>query len=151
MLVNISVIQQLQYVSQYLRYTTICRLPQSHINLLFLSFSYFIYRSFSYHSGPHNIHGINEGGNPLNMRFPKWVKTIDAAMTWQRNEDLYFFSGRYYWRYQKNERRFMRGYPRKVQEAWRGLPKKLDAAFSSRFNKNTYFISENQIYAIDDR
>ena len=75
---------------------------------------------------------------------------IDAAMTWHRNNLTYFFSGRYYWKYDDVSKTFSTDYPNDIDSGWEGLPSQIDAAHSSVERKETYFISGNQIYVYDD-
>ena len=57
------------------------------------SFSYYLYRDFVSNvfkkAGPYSIH---DNQNPMNFRFPRWVKKIDAAMTWTSDGMTYFFT-----------------------------------------------------------
>ena len=116
-----------------------------------MQFSYYIYQNFRYGSGPHSIHGNKPNDtNPLNLQFPTTVKSIDAIMTWHRNKRTYFFAGNYFWRYDSDLKLFHEGYPKLIAASWKGLPKKIDAAFSSDIEKTTYFISGNQLYIMDD-
>ena len=89
--------------------------------------------------------------NPLKLKFPTWVRKVDAAMIWHRNKLTYFFYDRYYWRYDNYEKKFDSGYPRITQNAWRGLPKTIDTAFSSDKDKKTYFVKNDQYYLLNDK
>ena len=108
--------------------------------------SYYIYQHFSYISGPHSIHS----SNPLNLVFPSWVRRVDAALTWYRNERLYLFYNGYYWRYNNYDKRFDAGYPKQVSRGWRGLPDKIDAAYSSAEHSSTFFISGDLLYKLNN-
>ena len=126
-------------------YTTYC-LNFQYFNIFLLYFSYYIYQHFSYISGPHSIHK----SNPLNLVFPSWVKRVDAALTWYRNKRLYLFYNGYYWRYNHYFKRFDAGYPKQISRGWRGLPDKIDAAYSLEEHSSTFFISGDLHYKLND-
>ena len=86
----------------------------------------------------------------MRLNLPNWVSKIDAVMTWHRNKRTYIFAGYYYWRYNNEERKMDPGYPREISSAWRGVPRRVDAAYSSEKEKRTYFVVGDQIYHLDD-
>lgn len=79
---------------------------------------------------------------------PRWAKTVDAAIKFHRNGRTYFFYRDYYWRFDNTNQRFDNGYPKRISDGWRGLPRQVDAAFSSK--DQTFFISGNNYYVYDD-
>ena len=117
------------------------------------TFRYYVYKDFGKVSGPHSIYGRTEGDtNPLQLKFPRWVRKIDTVIKWHRNKRTYFFSGAFYWRYDNKLKKFDKRYPRRTRRGWRGsVPRRIDAAFSSEKEKKTYFISGNRIYMMDDK
>ena len=74
-------------------------------------------------------------------------------MTWFGNGRTYFFSGTKYWRYDNRNKRFDRNYPKEISVGWKGLPRTVDAAFSSDKAKNakTFFISGGKYYIFNDK
>jgi len=114
---------------------------------------YYIYRSFSYISGPHSIHDDpnNKNGNPLNLKLPSWVTKVDAVMKWKKNDFVYIFFGPYYWKYDDNNKKMSAGYPKLIKSRWRSLPSSgIDAAYSSDDADKTFFIKNNMFYLFDD-
>lgn len=111
---------------------------------------YYIYQHFRYRSGPHSIYGNIPGDkNPLRLDLPTWVKKIDAVMTWNGNGRTYYFAGEYYWRYNGKRKTMDSGYPKRIVDAWKGLPRSIDAAYSDK--DKTFFISGTQYYLFDDK
>jgi len=89
--------------------------------------------------------------DPLNLNFPRYVTKIDAALVWPRNGRTYFFSGEQYWRYNSKKRVFDKGYPKNIASAWRGLPSRIDSAFSPETTDTSIFIAGGTSYVFDDR
>ena len=71
-------------------------------------------------------------------------------MTWHRDRRTYFFSGDRYWRFGNESKGFAAGYPKRIKDGWKDLPKRIDAAFSSNKQKKTFFVSGNKFYLFDD-
>ena len=77
---------------------------------------------------------------------------IDAAFQWGGNEDLYFFKGSQYWKYDTRPQAsgyMVAGYPKDIS-AWRGIPADLDTAFQWK-NGKTYFFKSGQYWKFNDR
>ena len=79
---------------------------------------------------------------------------IDAALTWERNRNLYFFKGTQYWRFDYEAAKAgLRGlgdqYPMDIS-VFKGLPNNLDAA-SVWKNGKTYFFKGHNYYRMLER
>ena len=77
------------------------------------------------------------------------VTKVDAAFIWKRNGRMYIFADDDYYRYDELKRRIDYGYPRKIKNAWHGVPDNVDAVFIWR-NDKTYFFKGSQFYRMDD-
>ena len=86
----------------------------------------------------------------INQVFPGLPDNLDAAVYWpadyRTQETTYFFKGNMYWRY-SDGRLLTSGYPRRIEDAWRGLPDDVDAAFVFQRNGQTYFIKDDLYYS----
>ena len=78
-----------------------------------------------------------------NNRYPGVPPNVDAALRHPTNNKLYFFKGDKYYRFIE--------YSRKVdktgtigRDGWKGVPKNIDAAFSTK--KYAYFFKEEGVY-----
>jgi len=72
--------------------------------------------------------------------------SINAAVWWKRNHKTYLLSKQEYWRMDMDE--VEDGYP-KSNDVWKGIPKNIDTAFSSRINDDfnyTYFVKGDDYY-----
>jgi hypothetical protein len=78
------------------------------------------------------------------------VTKIDAAFIWKKNGRMYLFAGDDYYRYDETRQRIDYGYPRKIRDAWKGVPDNVDAVFIWS-NDVTYFFKDTQFYRMDDR
>jgi len=78
------------------------------------------------------------------------VTKIDAAFIWKKNGRMYLFAGDDYYRYDETRQRIDYGYPRKIRDAWKGVPDNVDAVFIWS-NDVTYFFKGTQFYRMDDR
>ena len=58
--------------------------------------------------------------NDLNL--PKELVDMDASLVWGANGQTYFFKGDKFWRYNNEMKRVDDGYPKFIQDAWRGCP-----------------------------
>jgi len=117
---------------------------------IFAGSKFYIFKDLSYQQASYSIHGDGPTHSQLNLKFPTSVKTVDAAITWYRNGRTYFFTGEEYWRYNNQGKRFDAGYPKPIRGNWKGLPGKVDAAFSSGDMKKTFFIIGKRYYLFDD-
>jgi hypothetical protein len=81
---------------------------------------------------------------------PEEVTKIDAAFIWKRNGRMYLFVGDDYYRYDESRQTIDIGYPRKISDAWHGVPDNVEAGFVWR-NDVTYFFKGTQFYRMDDR
>jgi len=113
--------------------------------IIFSGSKYYVFDGFTYRSGPYSIHN---GDGPLKLKFSEDIQKIDAAITWPRNGRTYFFSDTQYWRFDNKRKRFDRNYPKPIFGNWEGLPKKIDAGFSSL--EKTFFIAGNTYYKFND-
>jgi len=112
---------------------------------------YWQYYGFSYGSGnAKKGFSIHDGQGPLRLRFPRYVKHVDAVFNAVFNGRTYFFAGTEYWRYNNKRREFDAGYPKNIKQYWGGLPRTVDAAYSSPDKSTTYFIAEGKFYLYDD-
>jgi len=113
---------------------------------------YFMYHGFS-RAAKHERNGysIYDGQGPLKLRFPSYVRKIDAVFNAVFNGRTYFFAGTEYWRYDNSNRRFDAGYPKNIKRYWGGLPSTVDAAYSSPDKSVTYFLAEGKYYLYDDK
>ncbi|XP_066927725.1 macrophage metalloelastase-like [Clytia hemisphaerica] len=120
--------------------------------IIFSGESYYLYRDFVSNvfkkAGPYSIH---DEENPMNFQFPRWVKKIDAAMTWTSDGMTYFFTDALYWKYDAKQKKMADGYPKQIKTRWEGIPDQVDAALSSEDLDVTYFISGDMVYILNDR
>ena len=77
-------------------------------------------------------------GSINDFDFPFYVKKIDAAFTYGPLKNTYFFTDDLYWRYNEVKCKMDHGYPRKIAAVWKGLPSKIDSAFTW-LDGRTYF------------
>ena len=79
---------------------------------------------------------------------------IDAAFTWRKNNNIYFFKGSKYWRFDYElARAGMRGlgdaYPKNIETTWNGIPNNIDAVNTWKDGR-TYFFKGDDFYKISD-
>ena len=67
---------------------------------------------------------------------------MDAVFTW-RNGRTYFFKGSQYWRYNEEEHKLDKGYPRPIQAGWPDLPNDIDAAVTWPRNDKSYVFKDD--------
>jgi len=92
-----------------------------------------------------------KGPTPFSdYRLPSELKHMDAAMEWPGNGRTYFFKGEEYWRYSWYSKRADNGYPKKIKNAWLGVPNDLNAALQWK-NGKTYFMKGRRYYALRRR
>ncbi|KAM3859483.1 matrix metallopeptidase-21 [Diretmus argenteus] len=82
---------------------------------------------------------------------------VDAYVhVWsKKRDDVYFFKGTQFWRYDKeNDQAFRRDpeghrYPRLISEGFPGVPSPIDTAFYDRRDSHIYFFKSTHVYAFD--
>ena len=72
-------------------------------------------------------------------------------LTWHRNKKTYILAQGRYWRYDHGAQQFDSDYPREVSLGWSGLPNYIDAAYSNGVTKQTFFISGDSFYKLNDQ
>ena len=81
---------------------------------------------------------LEKYGGIFDFGFPYSTKRIDAALTFGRYKNTYFFVGDEYWRYNEKYKSMDAGYPKKISSVWKGVPSNVDAAITWK-NGRTYF------------
>jgi len=85
-------------------------------------------------------HGISKPeGDSLIFEFP-----YDAAFKCTSNQKLYVFIGEKYYRVSGD--RVEKGYPKKIQQGWPGIPPYVDAAFEGPEKDKIYFFKGDQYW-----
>nr|XP_008176900.1 stromelysin-1 [Chrysemys picta bellii] len=108
---------------------------------LFKGNQYWVVSGYSVHPGfPRNIHTLG---------FPRYVKTIDAAVYDENIKKTYFFVGDKYWSYDEVTESMEKGYPRRISVDFPRIGNKVDAAFQEK--GNFYFFHGSKQYEIDTK
>ncbi|XP_026502783.1 interstitial collagenase-like, partial [Terrapene carolina triunguis] len=108
---------------------------------LFKGNQYWVVSGYSVHPGfPRNIHTLG---------FPRYVKTIDAAVYDENTKKTYFFVGDKYWSYDEVTESMEKGYPRRISVDFPRIGNKVDAAFQEK--GNFYFFHGSKQYEIDTK
>ncbi|CAG6006263.1 unnamed protein product [Menidia menidia] len=81
--------------------------------------------------------------------FPSSVRQIDAAVHVHEHGKTMFFVGEVYYRYDENNKQMDPGFPRLIQTDWRGLPRRIDAAF--KLHGSIFLLSGSKSYQFDFR
>jgi len=83
--------------------------------------------------------------------FKKDFGDVDGAFVWPGNNLLYIFKGRYYWRVYINGPiyKVATGYPRKISNAWGGVPNDIDGV-TKWANGVTYFFKGTKYYRLSN-
>ena len=81
-------------------------------------------------------------GSIYEFGFPPYIKKVDAALIYGPYKNTYFFTGKYYWRYNERKRRMDPGYPKQIRSIWKGVPVNVDAAVTWK-NQVAYFFKGN--------
>ena len=68
-------------------------------------------------------------------------------MIWRPNGKIYLFRGSKYWRVDQVKLRVDLGYPKKIKEAWKGVPTHVDAAVQWK-NGRSYFFKGKDYYKL---
>ena len=76
---------------------------------------------------------------------------IDTAFVWQDDNQLYFFKGENYWKYDDKKQMMAENYPKKINSFWGRIPKSIDAVFTSIYDNNTYFFKGDLYYMYDSK
>lgn len=74
----------------------------------------------------------------ISTKFGKLPANIDAAMVYPFDDEVYFFKGSQFWKYDKQTQRIAKGYPRKINQEWKGVPDNLDGIFIEK--RKVYFV-----------
>jgi hypothetical protein len=106
----------------------------------------------------YNISSMNlnkdAGGAELHICVSKTHKLetiIDTAFVWGNDNNLYFFKGEYYWKYDDKNGMMDADYPKKTAELWGRIPKNLDAAMTYPYDQKTYFFKGSLYYEYDSK
>lgn len=71
-----------------------------------------------------------ESSSPItSLGLPSYVEKIDAIFKWGRNQFFYVFSGRQFWKLNRQLTKTQDGYPRLI-DVWSGVGYHLDTAFT---------------------
>uniref|UniRef100_A0A3P9NE41 Collagenase 3 n=1 Tax=Poecilia reticulata TaxID=8081 RepID=A0A3P9NE41_POERE len=84
-------------------------------------------------------------GNISEFGFPSSIRRVDAAVHVPEYGKTMFFIGQFYYRYDEQKSQMDPGFPRFIQTDWRGIPRKVDAAF------NIFLLSGSKSYQYDFR
>ena len=74
---------------------------------------------------------------------------LDAAFAWGKKEDIFFFKGSEYWKFNTRSMRLAPGYP-KSTSTWKGLPDGVEAALRWT-NKKTYVFKDGNYWRLNDK
>lgn len=74
----------------------------------------------------------------------------DAVFTWGKNNKTYFFKGGLVYLYDDKKMRMATGYPKKIDNVFKGVPSNINAAFTWAKDKRTYFFKGPMYYKYDD-
>ncbi|XP_043974901.1 matrix metalloproteinase-20 [Gambusia affinis] len=88
-------------------------------------------------------------GNISEFGVPSSVRRVDAAVHVAEYGKTMFFVGQFYYRYDEQKRQMDPGFPRYIQTDWRGIPRKVDAAF--KLHGSIFFLSGSKSYQYDFR
>ncbi|XP_078700340.1 matrix metalloproteinase-15-like [Branchiostoma floridae x Branchiostoma belcheri] len=94
-------------------------------------------------------------GYQLEYGYPKHIagtglpKNPNAAFVWGANGKIYIFKSNRYYRFNEYTGRVDPGYPKRIRQAWGGVPDRIDAALQWR-NGKTYFFKGDSYWRYDD-
>ncbi|MEQ2284222.1 hypothetical protein AMECASPLE_019297 [Ameca splendens] len=88
-------------------------------------------------------------GNISEFGFPPSVGQVDAAVHVAEYGKTIFFIGQLYYRYDEHKSQMDPGFPRFIQSDWRGIPRRIDAAF--KLNGSIFLLSGTKSYQYDFR
>uniref|UniRef100_A0A3B3Y0Y8 Collagenase 3 n=1 Tax=Poecilia mexicana TaxID=48701 RepID=A0A3B3Y0Y8_9TELE len=88
-------------------------------------------------------------GNISEFGFPSSVRRVDAAVHVPEYGKTMFFIGQFYYRYDEQKSQMDPGFPRIIQTDWRGIPRKVDAAF--KLHGSMFLLSGSKSYQYDFR
>jgi len=101
-----------------------------------------------YSSGTGTGHKL-DSDYPRNISaWPGLPHSIDAAIQWGRNSNIYFFKGSNYWKYDTKDKKMADGYPRPIKQAWKGFPDNMDGAM--QWKNKTYVFKADKYYRLND-
>ena len=92
----------------------------------------------------------NIGGEEIYLCTSTDVKQgimIDTAFIWNRDNNIYFFKGDNYWKYNTKSNKMDKA--SKISSFWGKLPGNLDAVFNNPHDNNTYFFKGSRFYLYD--
>lgn len=101
---------------------------------------YWTYANRTLVQGPSNLTELN---------LPSEAHSMDAAVEWGANGELYIFKGNKFWRYNSERTSIDPGYPKTIHSVLPDLPNHVNAALQWK-NGKTYFFKGTQYYALDD-
>ena len=87
----------------------------------------------------------NEGNKDKDEEPECNEKTYSAGFTYNYNKKTYFFKGNNVVLYDDAKRKVADGYPKKIEEVFKGIPGNIDAAFSWGKDGKTYFLKDQYI------
>ncbi|XP_070555497.1 matrix metalloproteinase-19-like [Ptychodera flava] len=90
-----------------------------------------------------------EPGYPRSLRGTGVPRNPDAAFVWSGDGKIYFFKGSRYYIWSDYTEAVIPGGVRDIRRHWRGVPTKVDAAFTWMDGK-TYFFKGDKYYQYDD-
>ena len=114
----------------------VAQLPMTELYLNPVLISFYRYAVFDREVDLERIGSIYEFG------FPSYIKKVDAALIYGPYKNTYFFTGKYYWRYNERKRRMDPGYPKEIRPIWKGVPANVDSAVTWK-NQVSYFFKGN--------
>ncbi|KAM4590405.1 matrix metalloproteinase-20 [Fundulus diaphanus] len=88
-------------------------------------------------------------GNISEFGFPSSVRQVDAAVHVAEHGKTIFFTGQFYYRYDEHKSQMDPGFPRFIQTDWRGIPRRVDAAF--KWHGSIFLFSGTKSYQYDFR
>ena len=81
----------------------------------------------------------------------KWgdISDINAILNYDKN--LYFFKGNNVYLYDDEKQKIAEGYPKSIQDVFKGVPNNIDACFTWALDGKTYFFKGNYYYLYNNR
>ena len=88
-------------------------------------------------------------GIELKTKFGDLPNNLDACFTYKNN--TYFFAGSYIYLYNKNTQDIEKGFPKPINNIFKGIPNNIDAVFTWDKDNVTYFFKDKYYYKFNDR
>ena len=79
------------------------------------------------------------------------ISNYDAVFTYGYTNKTYLFKGNYIYKYDDDKRKISSGYPKKIDEVFKGIPSNINAVFTWGKDKKTYFFKGPLYYKYDDK